>query len=384
MTRYFVLAFLLLFSASAQASTLFGRVVEVNDGDVITVFNLNRPVRIKLMAVDAPEARQEFGEVARKHLSDLVYDKSVLVEYWGIAADGSLVGRVTLNGVDVGAQMIRDGAAWFDASNQIHLSATDRDVYQQSEQAARHERRGLWQAENPVAPWEFVRAAALKRTPVASLKSIEPAATVKANRPTSELTNMTLLAARANNAAAANVDPELAWAVDTSVKNWDVFKASGENFSADMPQGGKQVKMPLQVGDQTIDINVYMVRDGGAIYTTMWMTGPTTGETDKVALDSTVVGFLKGISEGYQSEGGNAFSCELQREKNVSMNGYLGREYDLPSCTVPGKLRVFTKLFGDRRKVYCGAVFYLQQDPNISRFLQSFTVRAATPKAKRR
>src|SRR6185503_9326913 len=114
MTRHFVLAFLLitLLSANVAASTLYGRVIEVNDGDVITVFNLNRPVRIKLLAVDAPEADQAFGEVAKKHLTELVYDKSVLVEYSGIASDGSLVGRVTLNSVDVGAQMIRDGAAW--------------------------------------------------------------------------------------------------------------------------------------------------------------------------------------------------------------------------------------------------------------------------------
>ena len=42
------------------------------------------------------------------------YDKSVLVEYSGIAADSSLTGRVLLNNTDIGAQMIRDGAAWFD------------------------------------------------------------------------------------------------------------------------------------------------------------------------------------------------------------------------------------------------------------------------------
>ena len=48
MVRYFVLAVFLVttFATSVEASTLFGRVVEINDGDVITVFNLNRPVRI--------------------------------------------------------------------------------------------------------------------------------------------------------------------------------------------------------------------------------------------------------------------------------------------------------------------------------------------------
>src|SRR5829696_3396615 len=146
------------FLSEVQASSLFGRVIEVNSGDVITVSNLNRPVRVKLLGVDAPEMDQAFGDVARKHLSDLIYDKSVLVEYSGISAGGSLAGRVLLNNADIGAQMIRDGAAWFDPNNLSRLSETDREVYQQSEKAARSERRGLWQAENPRAPWEFVKA----------------------------------------------------------------------------------------------------------------------------------------------------------------------------------------------------------------------------------
>ena len=79
-----------------RGASLFGKVIEVNSGDVITIFNLNRPVRVRLLGVDAPEMDQAFGDVAKKHLADLVYDKSVLVEYAGIAADSSLNGRVLL------------------------------------------------------------------------------------------------------------------------------------------------------------------------------------------------------------------------------------------------------------------------------------------------
>src|SRR5215213_8197460 len=154
MKRYLLLtlSFVFLLSTDVNAASLFGKVIDVSSGDVITVFNLNRPVRVKLLGVDAPEMDQAFGDVAKKHLSDLIYDKSVSVEYAGISADGSLAGRVLLNGSDIGAQMIRDGAAWFDPNNLSHLSTTDREVYHDSEQAARSERRGLWETENPVAP----------------------------------------------------------------------------------------------------------------------------------------------------------------------------------------------------------------------------------------
>src|SRR5437868_9486139 len=91
MLRHFVLLCgLVFFACDVQAASLFGRVIEVQSGDVITIFNLNRPVRVKLLGIDAPEMGQTFGDVAKKHLSDLVYDKFVLVEYSGISADSSI------------------------------------------------------------------------------------------------------------------------------------------------------------------------------------------------------------------------------------------------------------------------------------------------------
>ena len=176
-----------------KAASMFGKVIDVSSGDVITIYNLNRPVRVKLLGIDAPELDQAFGEVAKKHLSDLVHDKSVVVEYSGIAADGSVAGRVLLNDADIGAQMIRDGVAWFDPNNLSRLSATDREVYQQSEQAARSERRGLWQAENPTAPWEFVKARVLRTNSRASLNAIAPARKAGGDRRYAELTNLTLM-----------------------------------------------------------------------------------------------------------------------------------------------------------------------------------------------
>jgi endonuclease YncB( thermonuclease family) len=382
MKRSSILGLLLLafLATSVEASTLFGRVIEVNDGDVITVFNLNRPVRIKLLAVDAPEAAQAFGDVARKHLSDLVYDKSVAVEYWGIAADGSLVGRVTVNSTDVGAQMIRDGAAWFDASNQDHLSVAERAVYQESERAARSERRGLWQAENPIAPWEYVRAVALRRNPAASLNAILPAAKAAPNRPTPELTNLTLLATRMAHSSGPT-EADVAWAASGARKNWQQFKPPGENFSALMPDDGQQKRIPVPFAGQTIDVNVYAARDGWAIYALMWINRPEYGESDRLAIDSTVYGFMKGFGEGYQSRNTDAFVCELQGERHYSTGGYSASDFDLPSCTIPTKLRAFTRVVGGERQMYIGAVFYIDEDPNVSRFMKSFTI-GTLPRAR--
>jgi len=383
MTRYFVLAllFLVLLSVNADAATLFGRVIEVNDGDVITVFNLNRPVRIKLMAIDAPEAGQPFGDAARKHLSDLIYDKDVLVEYRGIAADGSLVGRVMLSNVDIGVQMIRDGAAWFDASNQGSLTAADREVYQQSEQAARSERRGLWQAENPIAPWEFVRAQTLRRNPAASLNALLPA-NAKVRQP-SELTNMTLIAARLAPSSGPRVAHEDSarpgWA---PVRNWQRLKPLHENFSALVPQGGVRTTLPTSSPGHTID--VYLARDGWSLYTLAWLHGASDGESDQEALDGSLQAFIKGVSESYENRHLSAFTCELQNVHRFSSNGFSVSEWDLPNCTIPAKVRAFTRVTGGVRQLYIGTVFYAEDDANVPRFMKSFTVSSPAPKARKR
>lgn len=392
MTRYFVLGFLFLtfLTTNVEASTLFGRVIEVNDGDVLTVFNLNRPVRIKLLAVDAPEAGQAFGDVAKKHLADLVFDRSVVVEYSGISGDGSLVGRVMLNNTDVGAQMIRDGAAWFDASNHDRLSAADREVYQQSEQAARSERRGLWQAENPIAPWEYVRAQTLKRNPAASLNSILPAAKPRADRPTPELTSFMLLATRMggstavsrSDAGAARADGARVPWEETARKTWHVYKPTGENFSALLPEDGHHTVIEIPHEGETYDLHVYAARDGWAIYALMWITGPTEGETDKAVADEMVRKFLEGFGVGYQQQTQRAFACELEGETRTSVNGYSRSEFELSSCTIPAKVRVYTRVRGGNRQMYIGAVFYVEEDDNVARFIKSFTVGTSGSKSK--
>jgi endonuclease YncB( thermonuclease family) len=388
MTRYFVQAFLLitLFSSSVAASTLFGKVVEVNSGDVITVFNLNRPVRIKLLAVDAPEENQAFGDVAKKHLSDLVYDKSVLVEYWGIAADSSLVGRVMLNNVDVGAQMIRDGAAWFAASNQGRLSSADREVYQQSELAARNERRGLWQADAPIAPWEFVKAQAQRREPVASVNSASLATKARANRPMSELTNLTLIRSNpastsASAAAASNEDTEnVLWAFeDSGPKHWKPYSPEGHNFSIDVPDDGvrKQIVAPLR--EQMLDVNVYAARDTQAVYALMWITGPSVNQSDQFSLKEAVRGFLLGFAEGYRRRNGENFFCEPKGERRIQpVGGFTGSDFDIPSCTIPARIRIYSRFVGTERQMYIAAVFYSDpKDPKVSRFIKSFTIKSS-------
>ena len=74
------------------------------------------------MGIDAPEKDQAYAEEARQHLSDLILNKVVVVEYTGLGDNALIVGKVFLKETDVGAQMIRDGVAWYDRSFDSMLS----------------------------------------------------------------------------------------------------------------------------------------------------------------------------------------------------------------------------------------------------------------------
>ncbi len=380
----FLCALLCTSAAAVRGASLTGTVIEVNSGDVITISNLNRPVRIRLLGVDAPELDQTFGDVAKKHLTDLVYGKSVLVEYAGIAGDHSLNGRVLLNGADVGAQMIRDGAAWVDPSNEHRLSETDREVYQQSELAARNEHRGLWQQENPLAPWEFAKAVAIKSKTVEALNTATPTRKYVPNRPTPELNSLLLMASRLEVPASRSINPSNLTGILPHIDGgtWRMLRPARESFSALVPEEGEEKSIPMPAGDRMVEGHVYRGRDGRSAYMIMWITHATYGESDVDAIKGSLAGFLKGVGTSLHSvlpDQGASFSCELQNEKEISTRGFTGFEYDLTSCTIPARARVFTRTINGDRQMYLATVFYMEKDANVSRFINSFTI---TPPAK--
>jgi endonuclease YncB( thermonuclease family) len=157
--KYFYLLFLVIFASTiniAQAATLSGRVVGVADGDTITVLDAtNTQFKIRLSGIDAPEKKQAFGQVSKKSLSDLVYDKQVNVEYEKKDRYGRTVGKVLVNGVDANLEQVKHGLAWFYRKYQNEMVLADRLNYLHAEEAAHAAKAGLWFDAEPVAPWDF-------------------------------------------------------------------------------------------------------------------------------------------------------------------------------------------------------------------------------------
>lgn len=150
MIRFSPLAVALVVALAGGAVAADLRVVRVSDGDTfVGLDSENRQVKVRLHGIDAPESRQPFGTVARKALADLIAEKTVSVEEIDKDRYGRVVGRVTIGGKLVNAEVVQAGLAW------RYVQFDRRNEFGGLEDDARRQRRGLWADAHPIAPWEW-------------------------------------------------------------------------------------------------------------------------------------------------------------------------------------------------------------------------------------
>lgn len=142
----------------AQAETLLGKVIHVQDGDSITVLDeTHTQHKIRLSGIDAPERRQAFGNVSKESLAEQVAGQSVAVEWDKVDRYGRKVGKVLLAGMDSNLVQIKRGLAWHYKQYEREQSPADRQSYAAAEVEARAAKLGLWRDAAPLPPWHFRR-----------------------------------------------------------------------------------------------------------------------------------------------------------------------------------------------------------------------------------
>ena len=135
---------------SPPAGTSIEGPARVVDGDTIVIGE----VRIRLEGIDAPESGQTCnkqwlgtwpcGEEATQHLARLVRDRVVRCNSSGTDAYGRMLGICFTEGLELNADMVRNGMAW--AFVKYSLG------YVEAETAARTLRLGIWQG-NATPAW---------------------------------------------------------------------------------------------------------------------------------------------------------------------------------------------------------------------------------------
>jgi endonuclease YncB( thermonuclease family) len=373
----FLLALPLAVYSSGSASSLQGKVAEVVDGESIAVISQNHPVKVRLIGVAAPEKNQSFAGIARQHLSDLILDKYVFVRVSALR-DGYLVGQVLLGDMDVCAQMIRDGVGWYNKSDESSLSEVERQVYQASQEAARSERRGLWQEDSPQAPWDVHRVQLATTNTSAVSLARQPATVVRGNQ--SRLSSEDLLGGIGGflqPGSMANKPEVRRLSADGEQGGWLRYQPADRHFSILAPSDGVEVTSQVlgpqgQLQETHYVVGVNMSRR--TIYFLICSKGSTGTSTDASAASDAINGLVGGMNSAAQQHG--EAPAIVTPGRNISVNGYTGRQYSLTTNAGSGVLRVLSKQIGAEREVFMLGVLIPPGSPSSGdEFLNSFRVK---------
>jgi len=359
----------------ASAATLQAKVVQVESGNSLVVSNINRPLRIKLKAVAPPESGQAFSEAARDHLKALVLDQAVFVEYTHLAG-GYLEAKVILNGVDIGSQMLRDGVAWYDRASSYELSESDRSLYAQCEQAARNEKRGLWQDPAAVAPWEFRQAQLAKLQATISSPSLRSSQRRTASARSTGLSSNDLLGGMVTPGSIAGNPSFRQISPNSAPGEWISYQPKSRRFSVRVPGNSTEYEYPVLDSDKKIvNINYVTGSDDSSFYVVMWTRGANAGNTEASVAAETIHGLMDAINKNLERMG-LSLRVTAGPGRDMKLGDFSGKQYRLSLGSLSAFVRVFSKQVADQREVFMvGAFAGPGAEPSVQ-FLNSFKLRA--------
>ena len=146
----FLLAIFLYFTLFGR-DVLSGKVKSVIDGNTLEVEVGNQETQIiQLAGIDSPELGQEYGDDAKKHLEELVLQKNVEINVVGKDRWGKQQATVTMNGLDIRMELLKEGLAWTAERNPLPELESVKEL-------ARKNTKGLWKQDNPTPPWVYRR-----------------------------------------------------------------------------------------------------------------------------------------------------------------------------------------------------------------------------------
>lgn len=135
-----------------------GKVKNVYNGDTINVRDKEgKDYLIRMLGIDAPEIKQDFGDKSRKKLSDLILRKNVTVIIRKKNSPDLCIGTVYFGGQDINLRQLETGMAWYLQQKGYEAREGDRKIYTQAEKQSRTERKGLWRRQDTNASLESKR-----------------------------------------------------------------------------------------------------------------------------------------------------------------------------------------------------------------------------------
>ncbi len=136
---------------TGSENTVIGKVTSVYDGDTLTLAGNNgKKYKVRFFGIDAPEAKQDYGIVARDSLREKVLNKEVKLEIINTDRYGRSVGKIYAGARYINREMVAEGSAWYYPDYAEH----EKDL-EAAQELAESTRSGLWKTPNPQAPWLY-------------------------------------------------------------------------------------------------------------------------------------------------------------------------------------------------------------------------------------
>lgn len=159
MRRSLQLILLVFLFTDCSTASVKGTVVKVVDGDTFTILTEGKKqVKVRLHGIDAPEKGQDFANVSKQHLADLIQGEIVQINVQKKDRYGRVVAIAYVDKVNINEEMLTEGLAW-------HYKSYDNNPkWAELESLARKNRKGIWSLPAPTAPWKFRELKRKKRS----------------------------------------------------------------------------------------------------------------------------------------------------------------------------------------------------------------------------
>ena len=117
----------------------------------LVLTNDMKEYKIRLEHIDAPEKTQDFGQVAKKKLSEILWNEDVKIIYKHTDRYGRIIGEIYKNNLFVNEYMIRNGYAWW------YKKYSTKKYLGELQDKAKENHKGLWATDNPINPENYRR-----------------------------------------------------------------------------------------------------------------------------------------------------------------------------------------------------------------------------------
>ena len=146
---FYILA-LSLVASVLSAHTAIENIFVV-DGDTIKGNIDSKRITIRLVEIDAPEMDQPFGVESKRFLEKLIENKKVTLIAEGKDRYGRTLGELFVNKDNINEKMVKSGFAW------VYDRYVKSSLLYSYQDEAKSKTLGIWQSENPIAPWVWRR-----------------------------------------------------------------------------------------------------------------------------------------------------------------------------------------------------------------------------------